>query len=180
MIGNKTKHAYLVVGSASSGTRFVTKLLIKAGCIGDAGHQQPFDDELPVDQTPVVIRRSYPHGDDWPDLAAMAQALRVRGYRVTAVVTVRDWWAVSQSYARVGYTTLHAVALTGIAAAYSRIFGHLAEAGVEYVMACYEALVARPKQAPVKLCELLGLLAPAYIEIQDGNAKYYVESEEAS
>src|SRR6266540_4276722 len=103
------KRAYLVLGPESSGTRFVTKLLIDAGCLGDGDHEQRLDKPgdqsrelleealLPHDETPIVWRRSYPHGGQWVDISQAVGQLRRKGYDVHAVVTTRDWFPMIQS-----------------------------------------------------------------------------------
>ncbi len=90
------KKAFLVLGPESSGTRFITKLLINAGCFGDSDHDQRLDiledrerineEELPHDDTPIVWRRSYPHRGIFADIGNPIRQLRQIGYDVRAVI----------------------------------------------------------------------------------------------
>src|SRR5580658_69529 len=83
--------AFLVVGPESSGTRMVTGALIKAGAYGQSGHAQEMDN-LDFSGRPdlIVLRRSVPHGNVWPDLAQIVRRMNEAGYAVSSIVTLRD------------------------------------------------------------------------------------------
>lgn len=174
-IGVPKKTAYLVCGPESTGTRFATSLLIKAGCTGESTHGQTFDHDLPYEQEQVVWRRSFPHGNKWPDLAEMISSLRERDYEVRALVTVRDWYSVIQSQVSVGHTADEAQAIRHVRYAYHIIFNDLNRFNVPFVTLSYEAMVSRPQPVISRMLEALGL--PVFemddLEVKDGNAKYY-------
>jgi len=169
------KRAFLVLGPESSGSRFVTELLVNAGCEGSADHHQPFDNDPPRDQELVVWRRSYPHGEDWPDAFELIEDLRVRGYSVAAVVCMRDFYAMCASQVRVEHAPNTTQALTGVRHAYRSIFADITLCAVPYWIVSYESLVARPTRAAQAFVRMLGLdIEPERIpEVKDGNAKYY-------
>ncbi len=151
----------------------MTRLLIDAGCRGDAGHEQPFDRELPRGVSPVVWRRSIPHGKNWPDVGGMVNALKTNGYDVKAIVATRDWHPVVESQVKARHVGSRKEALANLRRAYPFIFEHLAKSGVAWWLVSYEALVARPRKAAAKLLAALGLPLPEKIEVFDGNEKYY-------
>jgi len=169
------KRAFLVLGPASSGTRFVTRLMIAAGCTGSAEHAQPFDNDPPNDEELIVWRRSYPHGTDWPDAFEMIEDLRLRGYSVGVVVCMRDWHSICSSQVRVKHTPNIYQAQTATRIAYRNIFRDIARAIAAYWVISYESIVARPTQAAQAFVRMLGLeIEPGRIpEVKDGNAKYY-------
>ncbi|MFP4344253.1 MAG: helix-hairpin-helix domain-containing protein [Anaerolineales bacterium] len=165
--------AYLVAGAESTGTRLVTQILLAAGCRGDRGHAQRWDTRLPEGETPIVWRRSFPHGDTWPLLKELLGYLGEAGYAVTVVVTTRDWWATARSQVRHGHAHDEAEALAHLQEAYRRIFAALEEQGGDYQVVGYEGLVQRPETVIPWLCEQLGLPTPARRPaIYDGNAAY--------
>lgn len=165
--------AYLVVGAESTGTRLATRLLVAAGCQGDAGHEQPWDVTLPTDETPIVWRRSFPHGDTWPLLGELVDYLQEQDYQITVVVTLRAWWATLRSQIAREFAVNEQEGLQHVQEAYRRIFDVLSEEEISYVMLEYEDLVQRPRQAVAWLCAALGLDRPAYVPaIYDGNAKH--------
>lgn len=167
--------AYLVLGPESSGTRCVTRLLLDAGCRGEAGHEQPFDRNPPSGVSPVVWRRSVPHGKKWPDITKMIDVLKANGYDVRAIVTTRDWHPAIESQLKARHVGSRKEARANLRRAYPFMFEHLARAGVPYWLVSYEALVARPRKVATKLMETLGLPVPEKIEIFDGNEKYYAD-----
>lgn len=163
-------NAYLVLGPESSGTRMMTKLLIAAGCIGDGDHEQRWDEHLPEGETPIVWRRSLPHGGEWPSLDLMTHRLRERSYRVHAVVMARDWTAVARSqqehWGHTWETALH-----NIRTAYPYIFSSLLKFQVPYVMVSYESLVQHGSQSLSELLGSIGLVPPAEFELHDATAQ---------
>lgn len=176
-----TKQAFLVYGPESSGTRFVTSLLMAAGCHGTDDHTQRYDHETPQNETPIVWRRSVPHSGHWPNVGEMALQLRNVGYSVTGIACVRDWHSNVASQIRMGHAPDVGTAVQNIQRAYQHIFGGLFIAGVPFVIASYDHLTTRP-EAAATFCAGLGLELAQPFEIYDGNAKYYealVEKETA-
>lgn len=169
--------AYLVIGPESTGTRLLTRVLIAAGCRGDAGHEQAFDAPGPVsaDSHPVVWRRSVPHRHTW--LTAADIRAKLPGRRLTALVTVRDWHATVESQLRAPHVATRDEARANIQRAESHIHGIIrALAPVAHYTVTYEALVARPVDVQRWLAAELGLTMPdPPVEVYDGNARYYGE-----
>lgn len=168
--------SYLVLGPESSGTRLMTRLLMAAGCRGDDGHGQHFDDELPsADGTPIVWRRSVPHAEQWPDIQTMVAQLTDTGYSTQAVVMTRAWWAMMPSQVANRNVPDQLAALGRIRRAYAHIYGPLWDCGVPFTVVSYEALVQWPGETVGNLCDLLGLPMPALdvVEtIKDANSKW--------
>ena len=163
-------NAYLVLGPESSGTRMMTRLLMAAGCQGDGGHEQHWDDALPEDVSPIVWRRSLPHGGEWPSLDLMTHRLREHGYTVYAVVMARDWTAVAQSQME-HWGHSWETALDNLQTAYPYIFASLLKFQVPYVMVSYENLVQHGPQSLTDLLGSIGLVPPAEFEMDDATAK---------
>ena len=169
------KHAFLVMGPESSGTRLATRILIDAGCIGDPDHPQRWDAEQFAEQTPIVWRRSFPHAAQWPDIGRWVGLLREHDYSVRAIVTTRDPYAMAQSQVTVGHTGHAEASRRHIQEAYTRIFEGLGRNRVEFVVLSYEALVQRPGKVAGWLLRAMGLPDQLNIKIYDGNAKHYGE-----
>src|SRR3546814_19324561 len=91
------KRCFLVVGPESAGNRLAAAVLVRAGCVGHASTVQVWDRTLPEGETPAVVIRSFPHGDDWPDLGALLSTLHARSEerRVgkECVSTCRSRWS---------------------------------------------------------------------------------------
>ena len=169
-----SREAVLVLGPESSGTRLITRILIAAGCHGQDGHQQEWDRALPGDgRSPLVWRRSFPHGGRWPDVATMVHRLRQRGYAVKAVILAREPQALERSQLRAGHVGDVEEARRRIQEAYRRILTGLAEAGVAYILVPYEALVLHPAPVQAYLARRLGLPVAPYVTVYDGNEKWY-------
>jgi hypothetical protein len=187
------KRAFLVLGPESHGTHLVTDLLVHAGCHGHAGDHsswhgewqegaedvQPWDRHPPTDEDPIVWRRSVPHLRNWPDIAAMVETLRRRGYEVRAIVVHRDRYAAIRSQLKWRHVPDVATARANIARAYPHVFAHLQAAAVPATCVTYESLVQHPAARDELLTEL-GLEPPKTpLETWDGNRKWYEEPAEA-
>jgi hypothetical protein len=159
--------AFLVLGPESSGNHFVTDILVNAGCKGDSGHRgtweagaenavpQPWDNELPRDgTTPIVWRRSVPHGGDWVDIKGMVGNLRKLGYTVVAVVIVRNMFATIRSQIRRRMHNTEGEIRVNFRRALVRIFTELEKEGVPFVLQTYEALVNYPEAQDCLLKQL--------------------------
>lgn len=165
------KCAYLVVGAESSGNRMLASLLIAAGCEGGTAFDHPLMHDLPIEEDPVVLVRSYPHGNEWPDLASIYRTLRDRGYMVRVLVAVRDPHCTIRSQV----TRRHhppELAWSNYHRAYLDIFRQLGEVNVWYALVPYGALVARPREAAHELLATLDLPA-AEVPMEDRNASHY-------
>lgn len=174
-MAEKSRRAYLVAGPESSGTRFLTGLLIDWGCKGNAATTQAWDSGPPKDAELVVWRRSFPHGHTWPDLVAMAGALRDNDYKVFGVIITRDWYPMLKSQVAAGHTQSVAEGAQEQQKAYPLIFGQLAEAGVPFVVTSYEGLV-HDRTAAEKLSEMLGFGKKRVASyVRNENWKHYAE-----
>lgn len=147
------KRAYLVVGPESSGNRKLAAQLIEAGCVGGTEFDHPFMHELPTEEDPVVVVRSYPHGNQWPDVADLFEILRGRGYCVRALVTVRDPLAVMRSQVARRHHPRE-LAWSNYQQAYLSLFEQLRRVNLWY------ALVPFDVGASDELLAILGLGAP--------------------
>ena len=175
--------AFLVLGPESSGTRLMTRLLMAAGCEGDDGHDQRWDEQFPdpAERPLIVWRRSVPHRGEWHDADWMIPELLDDGYAVSIVIMSRDWHAMAISQQQIHTNGDIALALSNIRLAYRCIFndlviGHMHD--VPYELVNYEAIVMRPAGTLTYLFGRLGLTVPAMVpDIYDGNARYYRDLE---
>jgi hypothetical protein len=173
--------AFLVAGPESSGTRMVTEALIKAGAFGQSSHAQEMDD-LNFFGRPdlIVLRRSVPHGNGWPDLTVIIRNMIRAGYAVSPIMTYRDKDYCIQSQMRaarqmaaeqglphiVKESTLRAFYFT----AYQNIFSHLAAAGMLPIICHYSSFVNNAEYRAVFFNQL-GLPCPD-LELFDANMQY--------
>lgn len=151
---------YLVIGPESSGTRIVTKLLIEAGCKGDASHFQPFDNEsLPPSLTPIVWRRSVPMGVQLPNLHKMIEEFKGARYEPHIIIVSRDIHATASSQVSHGHSPDYRTALDNISIAWSYIFSsisYLKNPNTRFTIVNYESLVSG-RAACNHILEILGL-----------------------
>ncbi|MEO1367432.1 MAG: hypothetical protein AAFX50_09660, partial [Acidobacteriota bacterium] len=190
----EAKRAFLVVGPESHGSHLVTDLLVHAGCHGHSGEhgpwrgggddddgdssaagrpdRQPWDERPPADEDPIVWRRSVPHLRRWPDLAATAADLEMRGYQVHVVVVTRERYPAIQSQLKWRHVASEEEAAAHIEKAYRHIFAHVEAADLRSTVVSYESLTA-DSHGPVRLLSGLGLEVPGRpLEVWDGNWKW--------
>lgn len=165
---------YLVVGPESSGTKLATQLLVAHGCRGEAGDVQAFDAalaandnqgdaallaEMAGDAERIVIRRSYPHGGQWPALRAIVKLVETAGFELFVVVVRRNWPCAALSQVAVGHTPSVTEALSNIRLAEETITQQLRAARVSRrgVALDYDFLVSHPRAAVTWLARQCGL-----------------------
>jgi hypothetical protein len=168
--------AYLVLGPERSGTRLLTKLLMQAGCTGSNLHKQPLDREIPPDAGPLVWRRSFPHGKEWPVVSDLVQALARAGYHdVVALVMVRDWTATADALVRAKRAATTVEAIDYIRRGVDLLALGLHQAALRrYELVTYEALVLHQREVLAGLLGRLGLAAgQVTLQVRDENAKHY-------
>lgn len=163
--------AFLVLGPESTGTRLMTQILISAGCQGDAGHFQKFDEYIP-EVTPIVWRRSYPHFGNWPNLFVMLEELA--NYECHAIVTVRHPHATERSQVANKHVKTTKIARENVSKAYQRIFMSLSTSGTPFTVIPFESLMLHPAQSQYALFEMLGLSGQP-LAIRDENRKHYAD-----
>ncbi len=163
------RRAYLILGPESSGTRMATQMLLAAGCIGDGEHEQRWDDTWPDGETPIVWRRSIPHGGEWPPLDLMIFRLSERGYKVYALVMSRDWTAMARSQVE-HWDHSFDTALNNLRTAYPYIMSALLKFQTPYVMVSYESVTRYGPNVLKPLLEEIGLTVPDF-EVRDANKK---------
>jgi len=188
----KNKKAYLVLGAESSCTRFITKCLVDAGCVGRTGHndhEQEIDFKDPTEDC-IVWRRSYPHA--WgrsnkypyvlpntigiPDTDKMYNKLKSLDYKIVVVVTTRDWFATSMSgvtkKTRPHSNTMNK-AYDNTKNSYKKIFNFINKYDLEYVMMNYESLILYGKEYMNQMLKLINLKELKKLDFKDSNKKYY-------
>jgi len=164
--------AFIVMGPESTGTRVLTQILISAGCVGDGGHEQRFDEHIPLPDevgSDIVWRRSVPHfkSEKMPTLDNMSD--RLKGYNIKVLVTSRSIYPTAKSQMR------HRNSLDGLHQAYRRVnrgYSHIFKQVTKYdfMVVTYEGL----KRNDVKVCNCFDLGDPD-VDIYDGNNKYFNE-----
>lgn len=161
------KRAFIVIGPESSGTKFLTRLFLRAGCEGDPWHEQRLDNHDP-DTDLIVFRRSYPHAGRWPDLPAIVERFMELGFDVRLIVIIRSMQFALASRQQHASGDLHAQAIEAL----QRIGKQWGETGGDGVWITYESLVSYPKHTIHWLFNWCELPIPKGVKVEDGNAKY--------
>lgn len=152
------KQAYIVAGPESSGNRALARLLIDAGCLGSTEFDHPWmKEELPKDETPAVVIRSFPHGNAWPDIAGLFIVLRGRGYSVRVLVPVRAIMDVIRSQlVRHGHPS--ELAWANYQESYRRILAQIEAINAWYALVPY--VVEATTAQRLELLSTIGLAVP--------------------
>jgi hypothetical protein len=140
--------AYLIAGSESSGTRLLAKILVKCGVYGQYTHKQEIDkylnnlEKFLQDKEDVVLRRSFPHANAWPDLESIIEKFRQVGYTPIVIVPLRDWKStISSQISRHKHVSTYKKGLKNIQEAYLRILSAIKTTNVEYYIVDFQALL---------------------------------------
>jgi hypothetical protein len=147
------RQAVLVLGAESSGTRWLTRLLIAARLAGSADGPQWDEPSERLNMPPrIVWRRSLPYGGGdwadgrrWPDLAEeLLLPLIEAGFtcgQIHALVIVRDPAVVAASQIERGFVADAAAARSNMREAYGRIGQFLWAEGIESAWISYESFL---------------------------------------
>jgi hypothetical protein len=166
------KTAYFVMGPESSGTRMMTQAFCSLGIHGDFDHGQRLDNlEFSGQPERIVFRRSFPHGDDWPDPADLVRRMQAAGYEVVPVLMIRDLIANIDSQVRSGHAATHRIAHDSVVHAYQLIHTGLAEVGLYPAVVCFEPFTRSPLVRE-NFFHSLALEVPADMEFRDASARY--------
>lgn len=170
------KRAFLVTGAEASGAMVVTRAICSAGVYGDFGHAQRLDDvDLATTPDEIVMRRSFPYGDGWPDLGTLVRRMREAGYEVVPVMVMRNVIMNVESQVRHGYAGTHRIAHDTILHACERIFSQLAELGLYPQVVGFEAFVRR-EEVRRAFFNVLGLGEPV-MEFFDSVSRYRTDQD---
>ncbi len=91
------KNLFFVFGPESSGNHVTSKVLQTMGCFWEEPQRLDkfVSGEVDISDVTtdwnVVLRRSIPHGNDWPDPKIIKQRFIDNGYVMRTIVPVRDW-----------------------------------------------------------------------------------------
>ncbi|MHC4698498.1 MAG: hypothetical protein ACYTFA_17330, partial [Planctomycetota bacterium] len=172
------RRAFVVTGPEGSGNRYLTKLLVSAGCWGKGKTEQPVDEDedgfslkLP-DPLPelLVFFRSVPHALEWNLLRKNLQELRGAGYETTVLIVIRDPEFLEQSQIRSKHVTSTDQARGQIGLAFQQIFAACYATGAEVIPIPYSSL-GRAGFTDW-LSERLRLPRVPGVPFVDGDAKY--------
>ena len=163
--------AFLVVGPECSGTRMLTDALIRAGAFGQPSHEQEMDN-LDFRGRPdlIVLRRSVPHGNTWPDLPRIIRAMTAAGYHVSPIVTFRDKDFCVKSQLRMSPEATDSESRARYYWAYRIIFEYLAACEV-VPLVCHYATFVNDPQFRAFFFKQLGLPCPE-LEVFDADLQY--------
>lgn len=169
------RHAYLVTGAESSGTRMMCRALDAAGAAWINEHGPHDTDRLGWGNWPdrVTVHRSVPHAERWPNLAETIRGGHAAGYEITSVVMFRNPWHTARSQVKHQHVRTLAQAFLNMPAAYAHILSQLdvialSQFGAPAVPVLYRSLIADADYR-AGLFDRLGLAWPETFELYDAN-----------
>lgn len=174
------KRAIVVTGPEGCGNRLIAAAFNAAGCHGDGATNAEYNTNIPSEESPVVLIRSFPHGDVWPDLISLHNTLTGRDYKVTYVIPTRDFSCYARSWQKdrpeEAEKWQH-----NYQRAYIDIMRAMDETKAQFLLAQYEAILMRPSAYLSRLVTRCGIPHKFFSltidgverEINDANAKYY-------
>lgn len=169
------RRAFIVLGPESSGTRLMTKLLVHAGCEGDIGDEQRFDQAFKPVSDMVVWRRSLPYGWPqrcWPDLDNILAQLITWGCQdPKVVIMVRNQYCTEMSQIRNGHVGNGRDAADNILRAMHLITSFIVDHSLAAYYFTYESLIHHPETFVMMLREN-GIRTQLPPDLRDENCKY--------
>lgn len=180
-----TKKAVVIVGPEGCGNRLLASAFNRAGCHGDGSTKSIYNKSLPPEELPdgktgAVLIRSYPHGNEWPDLIGLDNGLKQRGFETVYIVTTRDFSCYQGSWIK-DRPRQAGKWQENYQKAYLSIFHDIAVTCAPFVIAPYEAVMMRQAAFLSRLVSQCGFPYEFFTltidgterNIADANAKYY-------
>ena len=166
------KRAFFVVGPESSGTRFVQRSFISAGCTNKRDWMFNENDGKHNfnPKTDIVFHRSIPHQRVIPDLKMIRLAMENSGFNVIPLLVVRDWHCTISSQIFRGISKDSEEAGAKIRKAIAKVAVDLPD----FLLITYETFCRKPGFRRWLLTEKYGLQKPTE-PIFFMNDKYYEE-----
>lgn len=166
------KTAYFVLGPESSGTKMLAKAFCTIGIYGDFKHKQRMDN-LDFSKTPdrIMLRRSMPHGDNWPAIADTIGLMKEAGYHnINVILIYRDKDCTVKSQIRHSHASEDPEARTNIEFAIDYAYKQLSSIGILPYIICYEPFV-KYEEVRKTFFNFFGLPVPL-MAFHDANQKY--------
>ena len=166
------KRAFFIVGPESSGTRFIQRSFISAGCFskekwGFSKRDGKHNFNVKGD---IVFHRSLPHQKYWPDLAYLRLSMENSGFNVVPLLVIRDWHCTVLSQLHREMVESSEDAERNIRKAIQTVATHL----MDFTLISYEVFCEQPQFREWLLVERFGLKLSTE-PIYSGNTKYYEE-----
>lgn len=174
------KKAIIITGPEGCGNRLLAAAFEAAGCHGEGSTAAKFNTELPTNETPVALIRSFPHGNEWPDLVDIYNKLTEREYSITFVIPTRDFSCYAASWAK-DRPELESEWQSNYQHAYIDIMKAMEATKAPFLLAQYEAIMMRQSAYLSRLVTQCGIpynffqlkIDGTERNINDANAKYY-------
>ena len=168
--------AVLVLGAESSGNRYMTRLLISAGCDGNA--EPPYEDVTPRAGVPFVWLRSVPYAQGIPDLHKLITDAQGHTDDVVAVVMLRDMYPSLMSQVKIRHAPDFETARRRTENALCTIFRALDQTGIPFIPVTYSGLVNHTPDVVKWVTSELGLAMPQKLEsAYDADLQWWRERE---
>lgn len=165
-----------MLGAESSGNRYMTRLLISAGCDGHA--DPPYQDVTPREGVPFVWLRSVPYAQEVPDLQKLVFNMWAYTEDVTAVVMLRDMYPSLVSQVKIGHAPNYETARRRTRNALLHIFDAVRGMGLSFIPVTYSGLVNHTPDVVQWVTSELGLTMPKTLEsAYDGDLPWWQERE---
>ncbi len=166
------KRAFFVVGPESSGTRFVQRSFISAGCTNRRDWMFNENDGKHNfnSKTDIVFHRSIPHQMVIPELKFIRLAMENSGFNVIPLLVVRDWHCTVLSQLNRGISKDSEEAEGKIRMAIAKVAVDLPD----FLLITYETFCNQPGFRQWLLMERYGLTKPTEPVFFE-NSKYYEE-----
>lgn len=174
------KKAIIITGPEGCGNRLIAAAFQAAGCYGEGATDAKFNIQLPTTESPVVIIRSFPHGNEWPDLVDIHDKLTEREYSVVFVIPTRDFSCYAASWAKDRPSEADKWQ-SNYQRAYIDIMKAMEATKAPFLLAQYEAIMMRQSAYLSRLVTQCGVphnffqikIDGTERNINDANAKYY-------
>jgi len=176
---NEEAYAFLIVGPASSGTRFVTRCFIESGCLGNAGFDQEFDVQLPPPSKHIVWKthnacalRESQKVKTLPLIQMVCEALEAE-YIPVIIVVLRDLHSIAASAFARGYAGTFNELYKHSILVYEKIFSDLRQLSCDKHILSYDYLSVSPKDVLRELGKKIDFNFSQHIYAVDENKKHY-------
>jgi FkbM family methyltransferase len=165
---------FIIIGPANSGTRLVTRLFLKNGCIGSDGFWQDYDKQLPPPEQNIVWKTHrfeyIQAGIGTRPLSEIVDKAQSAGYDIQLVFVYRDLQVLYDGSIKRGYkiNTPHKFKFDW----YRKAFDFAEKTDLPSVFISYDLLVSHPRGYVKRLSKQIKYPLPDWNFIVDMNGKH--------
>lgn len=166
--------AFIILAPENSGSKMLTRYFIEAGCLGEAGYTQAFDNSLPSPEKQIVWKTHNLNSNSKTiEIKTAITKVIEAGYEPIVLLLFRDPYAIAKGQVQRGFEKEFSEALTLVYSWYVKAFEFLKKQKIPWTILSYESVIAYKQDYLQMVLSDHKLDYPKQFYIDDQNKKHF-------